>query len=135
MPTCLRLYYNVPCVCTGHIVIFVSQRKKKKRCEFYSYQQRSNIMYSVCSEQITQCGIPHTYRRVSRSTALSGSCPRRNHRCTAIRRRSVILGARIRRFCTLIRSSDRIPAARPSLRLHSDVACRVCAHSLSRKVE
>jgi len=28
------LYYNVPCICTGHIVIFV--REIKKRCEFYS---------------------------------------------------------------------------------------------------
>jgi len=116
------LHYNVPYIRTGHIVIFV--REKKKRCEFYS----------AINSDLTLCTVFAGSRSRSAESPLLDSCPRRNHRCTAIRRRSETLRARIRRFCTLIRSYDRIPA-RPSLRLHSDVACRVCVHSSRRKVE
>lgn len=108
----------------SHIVTFSQERRVK--CEFHRdrrYQQRSSIMYNFSyPSQGVRCGVPRTYRRASCSN-LSGSCPRRSHRRIATRRHSGSPEARIRRFCTLIRSSDRIPAACLSLRLRSGVAC------------
>lgn len=90
--------------------------------------------FILCREKITQCGVPHTYRRVSYSMNLLGSCPHRNYRCIVIHRHSGILKVRIRHFCILILSSDRIPAACLSLRL-----CRmsrvvfVCIHCVESR--
>lgn len=72
-----------------------------------------------------------TYRRSFCSSDPSGSCPRPNRHRTATRRRSAILMARMHRFCTLIRPTDRIPAAHLSHRLQVKVSCcRVCVRSL-----
>lgn len=117
----------------GHIVTFVSQERRIKMRVLQISVINSNLIYvqfsTRCREKITQCGFSRTYRRVSCLTLLLGSYLRQNHRRIAIRHHSEILEARIRRFCTLIRSSDHIPAARPFLQL-----CRmsrvvfVCIH-------